>query len=122
MPWQETDPTFERQHFALDLASGQWTMTELGARYGISRNTGYKWRERFLSLGVRGLEEHSRAPLWSPDETPPATIDLIVAERSRYCWGARRILKRLQSTHPTLALPARSTIFDILARNDRVPR
>ena len=28
MPWQETDPMFERHHFAQDLASGQWTMTE----------------------------------------------------------------------------------------------
>ena len=28
MPWQETDPMFERLHFFQDLASGQWTMTE----------------------------------------------------------------------------------------------
>ena len=122
MPWQETNPMFERHHFAQDLEIGQWTMTELCARYGISRNTGYKWRECFLSLGVRGLEEQSRAPRSSPNETPQATIDLILAEHNRYGWGARKILKRLQSTHPTLALPARSTIFDILARNDRVRR
>jgi putative transposase len=122
MPWQETDPMFERHHFTQDLASGPWTMTELCARYGISRNTGYKWRERFLSLGVRGLEEQSRAPLSSPNETPQETIDLILAEHSRYGWGARKILKRLQSTHPLLDLPERSTIFDILARNDRVRR
>ena len=31
-------------------------------------------------------------------------------------------MKRLQSTHPRLDLPARSTIFDILARHDRVRR
>ena len=122
MPWQETDPMFERHHCAQDLESGQWTMTELCARDGISRNMGYKWRERFLSLGVRGLEEQSRAPRSSPNETPQATIDLILAEHNRYGWGARKILKRLQSTHPTLALPARRTIFDILARNDRVRR
>ena len=63
MPWQETDPMFERHHFAQDLVSGLWTMTELCTRYGISRNTGYKWRERFLALGVAGLAAHSRAPL-----------------------------------------------------------
>ncbi len=122
MPWLETDPMFERHHFAQDLASGQWTMTELCARDGISRNTGYKWRERFLLLGMRGLEEHSRAPLSSPNETSQATIDLILAEHSRYGWGTRKILKRLQLTHPQVTLPARSTIFDILARNDRVRR
>jgi hypothetical protein len=32
----------ERHHFAHDLESGQRTMTELCARFGISRNTGYK--------------------------------------------------------------------------------
>ena len=40
MPWPETAPMFERLHFFQDLASGQWTMTELCTRYGISRNTG----------------------------------------------------------------------------------
>ena len=63
MPWPETDPMFRRLHFAQDLPSGRWTMTELCTRYGISRNTDYKWRDRLLSLGVRGLEEHSRVPL-----------------------------------------------------------
>ena len=100
MPWQETDPMFERLHFFQDLASGQWTMTELCTRYDISRNTGYKWRERWLSLGVRGVEEQSRAPLSSPHTTPLATIDLIFAEHTRYGWGARKILKRLRTFDP----------------------
>ncbi|MEO6444015.1 MAG: helix-turn-helix domain-containing protein [Gemmatimonadaceae bacterium] len=51
MPWQETNPMLERHHFAHDLGSGQWTMTELCTRYGISRNTGYKWLERYRQLG-----------------------------------------------------------------------
>ena len=122
MPWQETDPMFERHHFAQDLASGLWTMTELCARYGISRNTGYKWCERFLALGVAGLAEHSRAPLSSPNETSPEIITKVLAEHTRYGWGARKILKRLQTMHPTMEWPARSTIFDILARHDRVRR
>jgi hypothetical protein len=32
MPWKETNPVLERHHFAQDLASGQWTMTELCVR------------------------------------------------------------------------------------------
>jgi putative transposase len=122
MPWLETNPMFERHHFGQDLASGRWTMTELCARYGISRNTGYKWRERFLAFGVRGLLDHSRAPLSSPNETSAETIALILAEHTRYGWGARKILKRLQTLDPRADWPARSTIFDILARHDRVRR
>ena len=113
---------FERHHFAQDLASGLWTMTELCARYGISRNTGYKWRERFLALGVAGLAEHSRAPLSSPNVTSPEIITKVLAEHTRYGWGARKILKRLKTLYPTDVWPARSTIFDILARHDRVRR
>ncbi len=113
---------FERHHFAQDLASGLWTMTELCARYRISRNTGYKWRERFLASGVAGLSEHSRAPLSSPGETSGGTVALILAEHARYGWGARKILERLQTKDPTAEWPARSTIFDILARNGCVRR
>ena len=97
-------------------------MTELCARSGISRNTGYKWRERFLALGVAGLAEHSRAPLSSPNETSVEIVAAVLAEHTRYGWGARKILKRLQMMHPTVEWPARSTIFDILARHDRVRR
>lgn len=97
-------------------------MTELCARYGISRNTGYKWRERFQALGVAGLAEHSRAPLSSPNETAPTVIEKILAEHTRYGWGARKILKRLQTMDPTVSWPARSTISDILERHGRVRR
>ena len=47
MPWQETNPMLERHHFVHDYDSGHWTMTELCARYGVSRNTGYKWLDRY---------------------------------------------------------------------------
>jgi transposase-like protein len=61
MPWQETHPMLERHHFAHDLESGQWTMTELCERYGISRNTGYKWSHRYRQHGVQGPHDHTRA-------------------------------------------------------------
>jgi transposase InsO family protein len=120
MPWQETNPVLERHRFAHDLASGHWTMTELCDRYGISRNTGYKWLHRFEQLGSPGLLDRSRAPRSSPHETPDDVIALILQEHARFGWGARKILKRLRTRDPKRAWPARSTIFDILARHDRV--
>lgn len=120
MPWQETDAVLERHHFAQDLASGHWTMTELCHRYGISRNTGYKWAERYAQHGPRGLQDQSRAPRSCPHETPADVVALILAEHTRFGWGARKILKRLRTQDPRRDWPARSTIFDILARHDRV--
>jgi putative transposase len=120
MPWQETNPVLERRHFAHDLASGHWTMTELCDRYGISRNTGYKWLHRFEQEGVPGLLDRSRAPRSSPTETPAEVVAMILEEHARFGWGARKILKRLQTRDSKRAWPARSTIFDILERHDRV--
>ena len=78
MPWQETPPMLERHHFAHDLDSGQWTMTELCTRYGISRNTGYKWAVRYRAHGVAGLHDQSRAPRSSTHQTPPDIVTLIL--------------------------------------------
>lgn len=109
MPWQETNPALERHHFVQDLESGQWTMTELCERYGISRNTGYTCAHRYRRDGVRALHDRSRAPT-SPEVAP------ILEEHSRFGWGARKILTRLRKRDPKGEWPARSTIIDILAR------
>lgn len=120
MPWQETNPVLERHHCAQDLASGQWTMTELCLRYGISRTTGYLWADRFGQSGASGLHDRSRAPRSCPHQTAADIVALILEEHPRFGWGARKILKRLRTRDPKRTWPARSTIFDILARHDRV--
>ena len=43
MPWLETAPMEQRERFIRDERLALYTMTELCARYGISRKTGYKW-------------------------------------------------------------------------------
>ena len=43
MPWTETAPMKERVRFVTDWERGLYSMTELCARYGVSRKTGYKW-------------------------------------------------------------------------------
>jgi len=120
MPWRETDPVLERRHFAHDFDSRHWTMTELCVRYGISRNTGYKWIDRYRQSGVGGLRDQSRVPRSCPHQTPDELVAQILDENSRYGWGARKILKRLRTRDPERAWPARSTVFDILERHGRV--
>src|SRR5213595_191954 len=62
MAWTETDPMKERLHFVADWDRRLYTVTELCARYGVSRKTGYKWLARYADVGVAGLAERSRAP------------------------------------------------------------
>ena len=47
MPWLETSPVEERIQFIDDALSDRFTMSELCARYGISRRVGYKWLARY---------------------------------------------------------------------------
>jgi putative transposase len=43
MPWRVTSPMYQRQRFVLDAEHTPASFAELCRRYGISRETGYKW-------------------------------------------------------------------------------
>jgi transposase-like protein len=66
MPWLETSPVEERIQFIADALGDRFTMSELCARYGISRRVGYKWLARYEEEGRRGLRDRSRAPHHCP--------------------------------------------------------
>lgn len=66
MPWLETAPMDQRERFIADARAGLYSMTELCERYGISRKTGYKWRERVEEGGRAALADRSRAPHHCP--------------------------------------------------------
>jgi transposase len=112
----ETNALAERLRFVGDYESGQWTMSELCERFGISRPTGYKWIGR--SRAPDGcLAELSRAPHHCPHRTAARIEDLIVAARREYGWGAKKLRQILSTRHRDRTWPARSTINDILERH-----
>ncbi len=65
MPWRIETPMSQRLEFVEAFARGHWSMTELCARFGISRKTGYKWCARFEAEGA-AFTERSRHPQESP--------------------------------------------------------
>ena len=72
MPWLETAPMEQRERFIRDQQLALYTMTELCARYGISRKTGYKWLERF-DEGGRDAPRRSEPRAASVSRTHLAT-------------------------------------------------
>jgi transposase len=66
MPWMETSVVRERSRFVEDFESGQWSMTELCERFGISRPTGHKWVGRHQAEGQAGLRDRSRSAPAAP--------------------------------------------------------
>lgn len=113
----ETHAVDERAHFARDFLAGQWSMTELCERYGVTRPTGYKWLARYRAGGEGALTDRSRAPHHSPHRTAADLEMLVLAARQQYGWGAKKLLQVLRTRHPDRAWPARSTLNALLERH-----
>ena len=121
MPWSETTTMDAKVAFILDWKSQKHQMTELCARYGVSRKTAYKWVQRFLEEGPDGLWERSHAPRRSPHRTSDEVEQAIVQQRLRHpSWGPKKLIWTLQRWQPQLELPSRTTVAEILKRNDLV--
>jgi putative transposase len=117
MPWLETDAVEQRERFVADCRLGVYPITELCARYGISRKTGYKWLARAEAEGRQGLRDRSRAPRRCPHRIAAATADLICAARRAHpTWGPGKLLDWLAPRHPDFVRPAVSTAGDLLCR------
>ena len=118
----ETSTLDQRRQFVMAFARAQWSMSELCARFGISRPTGYKWAARYHAGGEAALLDLSRAPHTCPHRTHARVEALLLAARREYGWGARKLLQVLRTRHPTLEWPARSTVNDLLVRHALVRR
>lgn len=127
MPWSETTPMEQRQRFLDDYLSGRFNVTELSELYGIQRKTAYKWIQRFAQHGDEGLQDRSRRPKRSPQQTPEGVQEaLLDLRRAHPTWGARKLLAVLSKRRPEVAWPAASTAGALLKRHglivERRPR
>jgi len=95
-------------------------VSQLCARFGISRKTGYKWRARFQAGQVAALADQSRRPHRSPLRTPVTIEDQVLALRGEHpAWGGRKLRARLLALG-YVNVPAASTITAILHRHQLV--
>ena len=118
MPFALTDPTLERARLVAAHLDGLFSVTELAARFGVSRPTVYKWIDRYRDGGVEALADRPSIARTQPGQTLTETEALIVACRKAHPhWGPRKLLRYLAKRHPDLALPAPSTAGVILSRH-----
>ena len=88
-------------------------------RNGISRETYYRYRRRYLAEGARGLADRSKRPASSPAKIDPQLEREICRMRTDHPrWGARRIAAELSRSG--VDPPAVSTIHQALRRNHLV--
>lgn len=117
MPWKETCAMEERMRFVSECLTREWTMSQLCRDYHISRKTGYKWLNRFMSGGPTGLQERSRARHNQPRALTARTEEIVLQARNAHpLWGPRKLKAWLARGEPDRRWPAASTIGDLIKR------
>lgn len=115
MPWKETQKMEERIAFAMRAISCG-NFGELCREYGISRKTGYKWRERFVGGGLQGMDEGSRKPHGHKDALEEEVVCRMVRLKTAHPhWGARKIQELYRRKHGG-EVPSESSFKRVLER------
>jgi transposase InsO family protein len=110
----------ERSAFCLEVALDEHSFVSLCRKYGIARKTGYKWLARFEEEGEEGLQERSRRPHTSPKRVDAAVEQKVLEVReANPAWGGRKIAWTLRR-QGLIAVPAPSTITEILRRHNQL--
>jgi transposase InsO family protein len=117
MPILERTIVDLREEMVLLAMDERFSVTEVALRFGVSRPTVRLWRARYREGGRASLVDQSHAPRHCPHRTSEQIEELIVADRERFGWGSKKILRRLEDAHPELDLPGRSAIDGILRRH-----
>jgi transposase InsO family protein len=121
MPWKEIGIVEKQKQFVEQWLAEEWTMTELCARYGVSRQAGYNVWARYQQAGWEGLEPRSRAPRSHPNQTAvELERGIVELRRAHMRWGPRKLKAFLERRQPERDWPAASTMGELLRREGLV--
>ena len=122
MPWRESCKMDERMKFIARLQEGE-KMSHLCAEFGISRQTGHKFLNRYRKEGVEGLKDKRRVPLRKAHLTDPKIEDTILKLKEKKShWGAAKIREIFMRKYPDIKPPAKSTFHAIFERHGLVKK
>ena len=123
MPWREINAMDQKKEFIILWKSQQFSVTELSEMFNISRTTAYKYLERFVKQGYKGLEEETRNPHNHPNKTPKEIEEAIIELRKKHPrWGAGVIIDILEKSGNYEKLPSATTGNRILKDNDLIKK
>src|SRR2546423_5764852 len=83
--------TEQRYRAVLEVQAGV-PVTEVGERFGVSRQAVHRWIGWYRNEGLAGLSDRSHRPHGHPAQTSPA-VEAVICElrRTHPRWGQRRI-------------------------------
>src|SRR6266702_8173012 len=92
MGWMETCAVDERMRFVMAIEGQEEAFAAVCRRFGVSRETGYKWLGRYREAGVQGLTDWSRAPLNHPQAVAQEIAEHCLAVRRAHpTWGPAKV-------------------------------
>ena len=117
MPWKTNSKEEQRFDLVRQMMAGLVPVIKLCRRFGISRQTAYKWRRRYRVRKLRGLKDQSRRPLVSPGQTGALWLRRVGRFRGSHpTWGARKLSHELRRRFGPLGAPAVASINRWLKR------
>lgn len=120
MPWKATSVMEERVKFIVRALQTEVNFKALCREFGISRQTGYRWLNRYLMVGsLPQVGELSRRPHRSPAKTKSKCEHRVVELRRKYGWGGKKLQVIL--AREGVQLPV-ITINRIIKRNGLIKR
>lgn len=120
MPWKESGVMFLREEFVMRAQDQKQSISQLCHEFNISRQTAYKWINRYNEEGCLGLHDRSKRPGHMPSRIQCDVVELVLSLRDQHPdWGAKKLRQRLMNLgHGNL--PSLSSFNRILSRENRI--
>ena len=88
----------QRYQAVLAVISEGHAVTEVAARFGVSRQTIHAWLAKYEAGGLEGLGDRSHRPSSCPHQmSVEAEVVLAELRRAHPLWGPRRLVFELTS-------------------------
>jgi transposase len=109
----------QRYHAVMEVAAGV-PVTQVAARYGVSRQSVHSWVRKYEQSGLPGLADGSHRPASCPHRIAGELEALVCELRRRHPdWGPRRLVHEL-ARQEVVPVPSRATVYRVLVRNGLV--
>lgn len=106
----------QRYQAVLAVIGDGATVTEVAARFGVSRQTMHAWLARYEAGGLEGLSDRSHRPRSCPHQmVGEVEVAIVNLRRQHPGWGPRRLVFELGKAGIE-PLPSESAVYRALAR------
>jgi transposase InsO family protein len=106
----------QRYQAVLAVIGDGATVTEVAARFGVSRQTMHAWLARYEAGGLEGLSDRSHRPRSCPHQmVGEVEVAIVNLRRQHPGWGPRRLVFELGKAGVE-PLPSESAVYRALAR------